>query len=52
MTTERAVMVGTGDDGEVGGGSWTKFEKKGGGGRQYRRALQKIRLEPLCQIFN
>ena len=31
MTTERAVKVGTGDDREVGGGSWTKFEKRGVG---------------------
>ena len=32
MTTERAMKVGTGDDSEVGRGSWTKFEKKGGWG--------------------
>ena len=31
MTTERAVEVGSGDDREVGGAGWTKFEKKGVG---------------------
>ena len=49
-TTEGTVGMGVGSDREVGGGDWTKFEKKGRG-RQYIGGLHKItRLAPLCEL--